>query len=80
MKNYHSDNKFVLVREITGSSIKLAVDNNDFSYCTYNGFPIFMSRANLYLATKFQIKFPFIYVSDYLEYEGEQPIVKKFIS
>lgn len=79
MKNFHNENKFVLVRSL--GPVKLSVDECDYSYlCDIHGNPLFICRAKVYLALEFTIKFPFVYVVDFIELPERILLTKKFIS
>lgn len=78
MKNYHNENKFVLVSNTEPKT--LAVESKDFSYLEVEGCPIFISRAKLYLALSFTLKYPFVYVDDSIEFDEELSFTRRFIS
>lgn len=82
MKNQHSENKFSLVREFQEGIIKLSSDGGDFSYLAVEGHPIFYNKSKLYLALKFKIKYPFVMVEQYSEFDDEfsSKTTKTFIS
>ena len=79
MKNYHGENKFTLVRSV--GPLKLSVDECDFSYlCDIDNNPIFICSGKVYLALRFILKFPFVYVEDFIDLPERILLVRKFIS
>lgn len=77
MKNYHNDNKFCLVREI--DPIRLCVDDGDYTYLLGDGYPVFFSKGKLYLALKFKLKYPYIFVDQSIPLPITPTIIRRFI-
>jgi hypothetical protein len=70
MKNTHGDNKFILIESLTDCKTVLATDGKKYLYLSLGKKPLFVNRGNIYIAEKFTLKYPYVFVTRYSVFEG----------